>query len=238
MGETCKTSAPKSNVANNAFINGLIFDPDFNLTLPNGKIQRQIICVGDCDPDAFKLIKCEGNYKTKNYKCELIDFIPNYVLDDYEVVCFENYPIDKANCYLFIHLNKTLLTWNFDSRQEIKNPISSVNTSQVICNGSFCDLVDYTIVQCLGVFEGSETNYSCSILDPKLPSKFKLVEYLVFCENLRKHENCFVIIKVDETKTELDSEQNTKKTIYTILGLIAGVLLTAAIGGILVFMFT
>ena len=85
----------KRKITAAASINSLVFDPDDNVTLPNDQNIRHITCEGDCDKDAYKLIQCKGvnTLSSSGYDCELIDSIPNYILEDYQLTCVENFPI-------------------------------------------------------------------------------------------------------------------------------------------------
>lgn len=230
----CKPSGTRANVA--APIAGIVFFPDVNISLPSGQMQKQITCTGDCDEDAFKLIQCKGNYREKDYKCELVDAIPNYELIEYEATCIENRPVRTENCYLFITLNKTLIRWQFDSRQEIEHPTVPGNyVAQVLCNGVFCDQMEYTLVECLGVF--AKQDYDCSILEPPLPSKFELADYSIICKNYRSksNEDCFVVVRVDEKQTQVGPDNRTRKILLAIGVAIVGLLLATSIAGCLIY---
>lgn len=216
-------------------ISSIIFFPDVNVSLPNGDQQRQITCTGDCDEDAFKLIQCKGNYRQKDYTCELVEAIPNYELTKYEAVCIENRPIRAENCYLLITLNKTLIRWQFDSRQQIEHPTVPGNfVAQVICNGEHCDQMEYTLVDCLGVY--AKQQYNCSIAEPPLPSAFELADYSIICKSFlsKSNENCYVVVRVSK-KTELSPGNRSRKILLAIGVAIAGLLLATSIAGCLIY---
>ena len=151
LSDECrKASRSRSiiNVSNNQ--NRVFFSPSLNITLPGNKIQQQVSCEGDCDKDAFQFIYCEGDYKT-TYTCELIDSIVGYQLENYKVTCAENLPINNDNCYVSITLNRTDLVWLFDSRVKLANPLAPDDeVDQVVCVDSYCEQMEYTLVECTG----------------------------------------------------------------------------------------
>ena len=217
-------------------ISSIVFFPDVNVSLPSGETQRQINCTGDCDEDAFNMIQCKGNYQEKNYKCDLIDAIPNYELVKYEAICIENRPVRAENCYLNIELKKTLFRWRFDSRLEIQDPRVPGNfVAQALCNGEFCDRLEYTLVECLGVY--AKQQYTCSIVDPPLPSSLELADYSIICKNFREKNNndCYVVVRLSEKKTEVDPKDRTRKILLAIGVAIAGLLLITSVVGCLIY---
>lgn len=217
--------ATRTKVSNASIIN---FPPIGNITLPDGRSQKKITCQNqNCDAnEIFESIECDGDFRTHNYECRLINEIVNYELKDgdYEVVCNEDFPTNENNCYLFINLTKTVFEWTFDSRIKISNPFSPNNLiDQVVCYGSdgFCKEKKYGVVKCSGVFARNDfTQYQCSVID--LSNSYELVQYSIMCPkmNVRTNEKCFIAIKVYEIKsTGLQPfDDPIKKLLYGTIG--------------------